>query len=121
MTTLTETQHPAAFVVSEASGTRSRDPITLAAGLGFVEAGAVLGQLANGTYTPLAPAASNGSEIAAAILHTSVTVGAAAAPAVAYVRDAEINGAELIWPAAITEPQTATALGQLAARGLIAR
>jgi hypothetical protein len=37
------------------------------------------------------------------------------------VRLAEVNAAELVWPAGITAGQKTTALGQLASQNIIAR
>jgi len=37
------------------------------------------------------------------------------------VRLAEVNAAELVWPASITAPQQTTALGELAVLNIIAR
>lgn len=43
MTTLTEPRRPGAFIISEASGTRSREAIVINAGAGRLAAGTVLG------------------------------------------------------------------------------
>ena len=75
----------------------------------------------SGKFTALAPAATNGSEIAAGILYAGVDASLADAPAVAVVRCAELNAAELGWPDAITDGQKAVALAQLSAINLIAR
>lgn len=65
---------------------------------------------------------SDGSEVAAAILWDAVTTGAAAdGVAVAIVRDAEVNGAELVWPADIEAGEQTAAIAQLAAHGIIVR
>jgi len=40
---------------------------------------------------------------------------------VAIVRIAEVNAAELVWPAGITGGEQTTALGELAALNIIAR
>lgn len=45
MTTLTETYHAAAFILSEAPGTRSRDKITIKSGEGVIKAGQILGKV----------------------------------------------------------------------------
>jgi hypothetical protein len=76
---------------------------------------------ASGKYKALDPAAVDGSEAAAGILYDAVDASAADAEGIAIVRLAEVNAAELIWPAGITAPQQATALGELAALNIIAR
>jgi hypothetical protein len=63
----------------------------------------------------------DGSEAAAGILYDAVDASAADAEGIAIVRVAEINAAELVWPAAITAPQQTTALGELTALTIIAR
>ncbi|HWL70422.1 MAG TPA: head decoration protein [Geminicoccus sp.] len=83
-------------------------PITVAAGLG--------------TYVPLAPSATNGSQIAAAILWEKRTTGAGETKrAVGIVRDAEFNADLITWPEGISGGDKTTALAQLAAAGLTPR
>jgi hypothetical protein len=87
-----------------------------------LQAGAVLGKVtASGKYKVLAPAAVDGSEAAAGILYDAVDASSADSEAVAIVRLAEVNAAELVWPAGITGGQKTTALGQLVALTIIAR
>ena len=87
-----------------------------------LQAGAVLGKVtASGKYKALDPAAADGSQSAAGILYDAVDASAADAEGVAVVRLAEVNSAELVWPAGITGGQKTTALGQLAALNIIAR
>jgi len=94
---VTESHHPAEFILSEANGYRSREMVTLAQGQDL-EAGTVLGQItASGLYVQHDNAAQDGSEKAVAVL-----VGHANNPdteqRVAIVaRDAEVDGAKLIW------------------------
>ena len=61
------------------------------------------------------------SEMAAGILYDAVHASAADAEGVAIVRLAEVNAAELVWPAGITGGEQTTALGELAALNIIAR
>lgn len=63
----------------------------------------------------------NGSQNAACVLFGSVDATSADQPCVVVSRVAEVNGAELIWPAGITAPQQAAATAQLAALGIIVR
>ena len=68
MTVLVETRHPAEFILSEATGQRSRDAVTIASGAGIIAAGTVLGKVtATGKYVASAIGASDGSEVPAAI------------------------------------------------------
>lgn len=75
-----------------------------------------------GKYVPVNPAAVDGSQIAAGINYNfNVDTTAADQAATAVVRAAEVNAAELQWPAGTTAPQIAAATAQLAAAGIIAR
>ena len=76
MTTFTEGQHAAEFLVSEAAGTRSRETGTLLSGQDL-EAGAVLGKVAKGAASIVAAAGNTGSgSIAAATVGAGAKVGA---------------------------------------------
>lgn len=118
----------ACYLVSEAYGTRSRDVVTLAAGV-VRNPGTVLGKVAaTGKYVPVDPAngtgegeTPDGSHIAVAVLFAAVDATVGDKPAVITARDAEVEAAALIWPAAITPTQKTAALGQLAAVGIVAR
>lgn len=120
MATLTEGRHAGEFIVSEANGARSREAMTIDAG--SLEAGTVLGRVtATGKYVALAPGSEGGSEAAAGILYAAVDATAADAEGVAIVRDAEVNGAELTWPAGISGSDKTAAVAALAALGVIVR
>ena len=102
MPVLQEGRYAGEFVVSEGNGKISRETITVLSGQ-TLEAGAVLGKVtASGKYKALDPAAVDGSEVAAGILYDAVDASAADAEGVAIVRLAEVNAAELVWPAGIT-------------------
>jgi len=119
MPVLQEGRYAGEFVVSEGNGKISCETITVLSGQ-ILEAAAVLGKVtASGKYKVLDPAASDGSEVAAGILYDAVD--ASAAEGVAVVRLAEVNAAELVWPAGITGGEQTTALGELAALSIIAR
>lgn len=121
MTTLTETLHAGEFIVSEANGTRSREKITLLSGES-VAAGAVLGKVtASGKYIPRIAAAVDGSEVAAAVAWDAIDASAADVDGVVVFRDAEINGAEIGWEAAISAPNLALGITELAAVGIVVR
>jgi len=120
MTTLTEGQHAGEFIVSEANGLRSREIKTLISGQDLA-AGAVVGEItASGKLTEVAPAANDGSETAAGILVYACDASSADEACVSIVRDAEVNGAELVWPTVTAEQKTA-AIAELAALGIIVR
>jgi Bacteriophage lambda head decoration protein D len=100
MPELTEGRYAGEFVVSEGNGRISRETITVLSGQDL-EAAAVLGKVtASGKYRALNPAASDGSQTAAGVLYDVVDASAADTEGVAIVRLAEVNAAELVWPAA---------------------
>jgi hypothetical protein len=69
MPTVQEGRHAGEFIVAEGNGTISRETVTVLSGE-VLEAGAVLGKVtASGEVKALDPAAVDGSEAAAAILH----------------------------------------------------
>lgn len=93
-----------------------------AAAAQFTLAVAIAAAADEGLFKALNLLAADGAEIAAAIALYDVTTGAGETAAVAaIVRDAEINGNELEWPAGITADQKAAAIAQLAASGIIVR
>ena len=104
-----------AFLASEANDTRSRTQGVLAAAAGNnLKSGAVLGKItASGKYTALAPAAADGSQVAAAILCWNTDASAADKRTVGITGEAEVDDQLLLWPAGITTPQKATAVSQL--------
>jgi hypothetical protein len=121
MTTLTEGRHTGEHLISEAAGTRSRDVVTLVTGQNL-EPGTVLGKItASGKYTQLAPAAADGSEVAAAVLFAAVDATAADKAAVVHLRDTEIASAGLNWSAVITAGEKAVAAAELKALGIVIR
>jgi hypothetical protein len=119
-TSFSEGNYAAEFLITEGPNTYSRDPVTVISGQTLV-AGAVLGKItASGKVTLIAPAASDGSEVAYGILLAPVDASAADTAGTAIVRLAEINAAKLAWGSA-TAPQKATALATLKTLGVIAR
>lgn len=97
----------------------TKEKATLLAGTDY-PLGTVLSKLA-GKYQALDPAAVDGTEKAVAVLGERVDATAGDAPGVVIARGATLDLTELVWPAGITEPQKATALDQLDARGIVAR
>lgn len=118
-TNFTEPRHTGEHVVSEANGARSREQGTLAAG--NLPAGAVLALDANGDYVQLAPAATDGTEVAKAVLYAAVDASDSPQPCVVHVRACEIEQAALTFPDGITQAQTDTAVNDLIGRGIILR
>ena len=118
---LTETRGTANFLVSEANGMyRSRDAVTVAAGSapGLV-AGTILGKLTSGgNYVAYAPGGSDGSQTVSGILWEAA-VGTVKKTVV--TRDAEVNGAHLIYQAGADAAAKATANAALKALGIIVR
>jgi hypothetical protein len=81
-----------------------------------LQANTVMGH--NGTdYVILAPAAGDGSQTAVAILGYPVDSATAVKSALLY-RYADVNGHDLVWPAGITANQKATAISNLALKGI---
>lgn len=117
----TETAHAGEFIVSEGNGSISREKEIVITGQNLV-AGAVVGRItASGKLTELAPAAIDGSEAAAGVLFDAVDASTADQPGVNIARLAEVNDAELTWPAGITAPEKAAAIAELAALNIIVR
>ena len=121
MTTLTESNHAGEHLISEASGTRSRDAVTILSGQTLV-AGTVLGRVtASGKYAAHDPAASDGTQAAAAVLYAAVDASAGDVGGTITARDAEVDSASLTWAAGISVPNKSAAIAALAALGIIVR
>lgn len=96
MATFTEALRTGEFIISEASGTRSREEVTVVSGEGALPAGQVLGVVtASGKYAAYDNAASDGTQTAAAVLYAAVDATDADVPAVVIARDAEVAEAHL--------------------------
>ncbi len=124
MPIVTEGRHTGHFLLSEASGTRSRDVVTLLAGSGSLEAGAVLGRItASNKFVPHDPTANDGRETARAVLLGNVVVPAARdLDTVALTRDAEVKAVGLGFSLATdTAAEKAAVLADLADVGIIGR
>ncbi len=121
MATIIETSHDAEFLVSEASGTRSREVVTLISGQNLA-AGVVLGEItASGKYTQFNQDASDGSQTAAAILRSACDASGGDKQCVVVARDAEVNGAEIAWPSDIETAEKAAGIADLAGEGIVVR
>ena len=100
----------------------SRDQVTVAAGQNL-RIGTVLGRVdANGKVKALDPAATDGTQIATAVLLQSVdaTTGDKFS-GIAVTRQSIVAHHALVWPAAITAEEKATATAQLEAIGILVR
>lgn len=121
MAHLTETAHEGEFLVSEASGTRSRENITLLQTPTAVP-GSVIGQTI-ADPTVWATVDSGATTGAAGILVSDpgvLAVPPAEVTAVAIVRDAEVNADEVDY-GLLAAPDIATAQAALLALGIILR
>jgi hypothetical protein len=78
-------------------------------------------QSVTGTFEPLNPTASNGTQTAAAISFGFVDVTLNDASGTIVTRECEVNGFELVWPSGATAAQIANATAQLTALGIITR
>lgn len=114
----TEKKHAGEFLLSEASGKRSREVVTIDAGL-VLEAGTVLGLItADGVYSNYDNGNVDGTETAVAILwdaiDTSATGTNADTEALVIFRDAEVDGNLLVG-------SDAAGIVELASKGIIVR
>ena len=120
MTTLTEVRHAGEWLVSEAQGRRSREKVII--DTGNLVAGTVLGKItATGKYVILNTAGADGSQTAVGVLWEAVDATTADKVVAAIVRDAEVNGGEIIYPAGISTPNRDLAIANLALAGIIVR
>lgn len=119
---LTEKRGRGFYMVSEANGHRSREEITIEDGVGVLAVGTVLGKVtATGEYKQVDLAANTGEEVAAGVLYDEVDATDSAVPGVAHVRDAEVNGNELVYPTGASNNDIADINAALADIGIIVR
>jgi len=106
----------------EAPNLYSREAVTLAAGQNL-QLGTVLAKkTVDGKFYALAPAATDGSEVAVGVLALDTDASLIERDdALAIVRHAITSRNALIWPAGITAQQRALAQAQLQALGILAR
>jgi hypothetical protein len=123
MTTFTQQPWSLEFLVTEAPGYISRDTIVIASGAGVIQPGTVVGKVtATGKYVISVPAASDGSQIAAAITGYRVDATSADQHVAAFTRTCEVNGNQLTRDVSIDTPtEIATQNAQLAALGISVR
>jgi hypothetical protein len=120
-------ENPAGDVIgSGATGAAFADDIGLtitAGGTAFVAGDGfdVAVAIGAGKYKPLAPGATDGSEIAAAVAYAAVRAADADARGVVSARQTAFKGAALKWPPGITAAQKAASITRLASRSLLVR
>jgi len=119
-----ETGHAGGFILSEASGSRSRENVNLAGSV-ELKAGQVIALLASGSdagdYAAFNAGGSDGSENAKGISINDVDSSTSEQKIAIIARDAEVNGKELIWPDGITDNEKAAGIVELTALGIIVR
>jgi uncharacterized protein YbjT (DUF2867 family) len=115
MTVLNEGKYTAEFLLSEGNGTISRDQIVIAAAAGAMVPGTLIGKItASGKWAAYNNANADGTEVARGVLYAGVPDIAVDQPAVAIVREAEVQSDRLT---GVDAPGTA----DLAAIGVIVR
>jgi len=116
MSILTEGPRTGAYIADEASINLSRKVVVIASGEGKLAPGTVLGKVtSSGEYAALDHNASDGSQIAAAVLFDAVDATSAAVEAVVSAALTAVNESELIWPAGINSGEKASAIAALSA------
>ena len=112
----------ASYLVSEAASPyRSRESGTVVGhATNILQVGTVLGRLANGNYVAHVIGGSGGAEVVAGILFEEVQPDTTAARTIT-VRDCEVNGAHLIYPAGANAGQIETINAALLALGIVVR
>ncbi len=116
--------YPSDWLKSESDSDYSRDQAVVAAGQGRLVTGTVLGRrTADSKLAVLNPLATDGTQIAAAILFDrAVDATSADQPVEVVTRHAVVGHAGLVWgPAVNTAQLRATAAQQLKAKGIVDR
>lgn len=72
-------------------------------------------------YKQLAPAATDGTQVAVGILRNQALAASAAKASVAHVRQAIATASEIVWPSGITSTQKTIAINQLRVRNILIR
>jgi hypothetical protein len=121
MSIKTEGRHAGCFLYSEANKTRSRAVALIAHGQ-VLKAGAVLAYNATEKlYHGYDNASSAGRGVASGILYDNVDASLGAVEAVIIVRDAEVNGEELIFADTESTADRSAAIADLKTAGIIVR
>jgi len=110
------------YIVTEDNANRCRDQVIIASGAGVLLAGAVLGKItASGKYAPLAPGATDGSEVASAILYEGCDATSEDVRRTVTARDTSVHADVLVWADGVTDSQKSTAMSELSDVGIIGR
>lgn len=106
----------------EAPNLYSRDQVIVASGQNLA-LGAVVGRVTTtGKLKVLAPAATDGTEVAVGILAGDINASTGDRDdGVLIARHALVASHAIVWPAGITSAQKTTAIAQLEARGVLIR
>jgi len=122
MPVITEGLNPGDLLKYEAPNLYSRDQVTVAAGQNLV-LGTVVGiETATAKVKQIDPAATDGTEVAAGVLATSVDASLIdREDGILIARHAVVADHTLTWPAGITPLDKATAIAQLKAAGVLVR
>lgn len=118
MAILETTRRPGCYIADEVSVNMSRAIVAIAAGAGLLVAGTVLGKVgATAEYAPFDPEATDGTEIAAAVLFANVdaTVERVDEAVISKTLTA-VNASEITWPEGLTDAELATAIASLEER-----
>lgn len=118
MTAITEPVRLGDLLLVEVEGL-TRDTPAFAASTDF-PIGMVVAKV-NDVIRPLAPAASDGTQIAFGVVGVPVASSTTPKDGMVIARNAAVEGSYLVWPSGITAAQKTTALSQLDARGIVAR
>ena len=118
---LTETTHAGDFLISYGNGNISFEEVTLISGQDL-DAGTVLGKItASAKYTRHDEDASDGSQTAVAILLAATNATAGDTQCTIIARDAEVNGAQLIWADSSPTPDQVAGAADLLTKGIVVR
>lgn len=126
MSTKTEGQHTAEFLISELEGTGSRDQVTVTVGANAkLEAGALLGKItATSKHVEYDNGAGDGSQAAVGVLYETLvndTGSDVDVQATIINKDAEVRAADLRYKAAMSDNDKAAGRADLLALGIKAR
>ncbi len=123
MPSLSENRYPGEFLLSEATGERGREMVTVASGAGVIRPGAVLGRVTATSKFVLSPdTGADGSQTAIAVALYGCDATSADQKIAAILRDAEINVNGLSYAASVNDAtKRGTKATQLAAVGIIVR
>lgn len=122
MATYTEPSRPYACVLSECTGTLSRENVVIVSGAGPLPAGSVLGKVtASGKYKLYDNTAVDGTQTATAVLLVNVDATAAEVNATVISRIAEVKTDSLNWHANNDAAAKTAGIADLALLYIIAR